>query len=228
MKIISDIRLFTSSETENHVGFGSKSLNIAVRRAVMKLREHRFSLGEFDHLYLNFTVCRPAGTIKLIDQTDRYHPWYRYCDIGLSQGEYDRLEMDDGADYVLRKIEDALLNLFCPEESAVKIVKESISEAKKGSEMLMRFKEKKFSKGIAAIYLRLLDNGNYFPLLCVYDLRGSEIFRADLPETMDLGIVGEIRASGKKVTINPRKNVITRLLELEPISFEFPFDTKLS
>ena len=83
---------------ENIIAFASKSLNIAVHRVIMKLREQNFSLGEFDHLYLNSTVCRPAGTIELIDEIDRYHPWYRYCDIGLSQCEYDRLEIDDSTD----------------------------------------------------------------------------------------------------------------------------------
>ena len=221
MKIISDIRLYKSSKTDNHVGFASKSLNIAIHRVVMKLREKCFSLGEFDHLYLNFTVCRPAGTIELIDEIDRYHPWYRYCDIGLSQHEYDRLEIDDNTDYMYSKIETVLLSLFCSGEAIDKVVKKSIAEAKAGPEMLMHFKEKKSAKGIATIYLRLLENGKYFPLLCVTDLEGTEIFRTDLPETIDLGIIGEIRLSSKKVTINPRKNAFTK--DLEPLSFELKF-----
>ena len=146
MKIIGDIRLYKSSKAYNHVSFTNKSLNIAAHRVAMKLREQRFSLGEFDHLYLNFTVCRSAGTIELIDEIDRYHPWYRYCDIGLSQPEYDRLEIDGNTDYVYGKIETVLLNLFCSGEAADKIVKKAIDEAKAGPEMLMRFKEKRLKK----------------------------------------------------------------------------------
>ena len=216
MKRISDIRLYKSSEKENHIGFASKSLNIAVRRVTMKLREQNFSLGEFDHLYLNFTTCRPEGTIELIDIVDPYHPWYRYCDIGVSQGEYEELGTNDCTDYVYAKIEDVLVSLFGSEE----VVKKSISEAEKGPEMLMRFKEKKSTKGIATIYLRLLENGKYLPLLCVTNLDGDEVFRADLPETIDLNIIGEIQLSSKKVTVKPRKNSPAMAQGLEPISFE--------
>lgn len=217
MKIISDIRLYKSSETENHVSFASKSLNLAVRRVAMKLREQQFSLGAFDHLYLNFTVCQPVGTITLIDEADPYHPWYRYCDIGVSLDEYRMFVTDDCTEFVYEKIEAVLLDKFCSGEAANKTVKDAITEAKKGPEMLMLFKEKKSAKNSASIYLRLLDNGNYRPLLCVNDLDGKEILRADLPETVDLGIIGSIQLSSKKVTINPRNNAFTK--NLQPITF---------
>lgn len=217
MKIISDIRLYKSSETENHIGFASKSLNIAVRRLVMKLREQGFSLGTFDHLYLNFTVLRPEGTIELIDEIDRYHPWYRYCDIGVSQCEYDKLGAGECIDYIYAKIEAVFLKLFDFGDLTAEIVQRSIAEAKKGAKMLMRFKEKKSAKSIATIYLRLLENGRYCPLLCVNDLDGKEILCTDLPETIDLSSIGEIQLSSKKVTVKPRKNAFTK--DMEPISF---------
>ena len=84
--------------------------------------------------------------------------------------------------------------------------------------MLMCFKKKKIAKGTANVYLRLLDNGNYLPILCVTDSSENEVFRIDLPETIDLNIIGEIQLSSKKVTIKPRRNVFAK--ELQPISFE--------
>ena len=50
------------------------------------------------------------------------------------------------------------------------------------------------------------------------DIDGNEIFSANLPETIDLNIIGEIQLSSKKVTVKPRKNAFTK--GLEPISFE--------
>ena len=111
-------------------------------------------------------------------------------------------------------METVLVGLFGSEE----VVRKSIAEAKKGAEMLMRFKEKKAAKGIATIYLRLLENGKYLPLLCVTNLNGDEVFHADLPETIDLNIIGEIQLSSKKVTVKPRKNALSK--GLEPISFD--------
>lgn len=124
MKIISDIRLYKSSETEIHSGLSNKPLNITVHRVVMKLREYGFLLGEYDHLYINFTTLKPEGTIELIDTTDSYHPWYRYCDIGVSQTEYSNLE---NTDFVLSKIKLALFNL----SDAQNIIEKAFEEAKK-------------------------------------------------------------------------------------------------
>lgn len=81
MKTISDIRLY-----KNHTAFGNKMLNAAIHRIVMKLREQHFSLEDFDHLYINFTTCDEEGSIRPSDQVDRYHPWYRNCDVGISTG----------------------------------------------------------------------------------------------------------------------------------------------
>lgn len=211
MKVISDIRLYKSSEKYTHSEISNKSLNLSARRVVMKLREYGFSLGEYDHLYFNFTTLKPTGSIELVDTVDRYHPWYRYCDIGLTQNEYNNLE---NADFLFDKIKFVLRSLF----DAQDVIETAFSEAQKGCEMLMRYKEKKSPRGTATVYLRLLDNGKYFPLLCVADALENEIFKADLPETLDLNTIGEIQLSTKKVTVKPRKNAFTK--ELQPISFD--------
>ncbi|MBQ7089651.1 MAG: hypothetical protein IJN82_00875 [Clostridia bacterium] len=211
MKIISDIRLYKSTELNTHTDIGNKEINIAVKRVVMKLREYNFSLGEFDHLYLNFTICKPKGTFELIDEVDSYHPWYRYCNIGVTQSEYENLTIQ----LVYEKISLVFVNLF---NIAEDVIQDAITEAQKGSEMQMFFKEKKSAKATATIFLRLLDSGKYFPLLRVTDLDGQDLLCKDLPETFDLNSIGEIQLSTKKVTIKPRKNAFT--MNLKPISFE--------
>ena len=70
MKTISDIRLFRSTvpNTDGNpqpLSIGSRQLNLVLHRIVMKLREQNFSLGEFDHLYLNFTTQLAAGAFPL-------------------------------------------------------------------------------------------------------------------------------------------------------------------
>ena len=210
MKIISDIRLYKSTEPNSHTDIGNKEINIAVQRVVMKLREYGFSLGEFDHLYLNFTTTKPKETFELIDKADPYHPWYRYCNIGVTQSEYENLTVQ----FVYETISLVLVNLF---KASKNVIQNAIKEAQKGSEMRMLLREKKSTKATATIYLRLLDSGKYFPLLCVSDLDGHELLRKDLPETIDLNIIGEIQLSSKKVTIKPRKNTFT--VDLKPITF---------
>ena len=217
MKIISDIRLYKSSDVDKYVGFTNKSLNIVVRRVVMKLREQKFSLGEFDHLYVNFTTCIPEDKIELVDKIDSYHPWYRYCNIGVNKQDYEKLNTD--TDYIFEKLKLILMSIFSSNENTEKIINTAFLEAQKGEKMLMLFKEKKTEKVKATIYLRFLDSGKYLPLLCVVDSNNNELLRKNLPETLDFDILGEIQLSSKKVAVKPRKNALAT--ELKPISFEF-------
>ena len=214
MKVISDIRLYKSEEVDKYGEFENRLLNIKLHRVVMKLREQGFSLGEFDHLYMNFTTTIPNGKVELSDKIDRYHPWFRYCNVGVSQSDYNKLENDA---FVYERIKFALLKLV-DSQNNIDIIEHSFAEAQKGSEMLMLFKVKRSAKGVAKIYLRLLDNGNYLPLLSVADNNGKEIIKAELPETTDLNIIGELNLSSKNVTVKPRKNTFSK--HLQPISFD--------
>ncbi|GIN73756.1 hypothetical protein J14TS2_42310 [Bacillus sp. J14TS2] len=226
MKIIKDFRAF-KSEVENSDGnshpssFQDKTFHIILRRLAMKLNEADFSLGEFDHLYINFSTCLNEGLIRPANRKiDRYHPWYRYYDIGVSQKLYDDLGENDCTAFAIDGVKQILLNFFATDESSKKLVNESVEKVMtEGAEMLVRYKEKQAAKTKATVYLRLLDNGYYSPLLCVYDLENNEILREDLPATLETSLIGNIQLSSRRVTVKPKKNVLTQ--DLNPISFEF-------
>jgi len=219
-KIIADIRLFHSI-VENTDGnslphsFGDKKLNVILHRIVMKLREQGFSLGDFDHLYLNFTPCVPESEIRPATRSvDREFSWFRYYDVGVSEGFADKQNFGE----IFALIKRALLEYF--PHNAPKTVETAFATAlSEGENMLMRFKEKKAAKTNAVVFLRYLDTGEYLPLLCVYDADGKEILRRDLPASSELLQIGEIALSAKKVTVKPRKNVFAK--GLSPITFEF-------
>ena len=100
MTVISDIRIYRCT-VENVTGvtpegFASKELNAVATRICMKLRENRFSMGDFDHLYINLSTRLPLGEVRPANkEPDRYHPWYRYYDVGISRSLYDSLETPD-------------------------------------------------------------------------------------------------------------------------------------
>lgn len=215
MKIISDIRIFKDI---NHKSFENKKMNLSAHRVAMKLREKAFSLGEYDHLYLCFSSDKPEGSVLLDEKADSYFPWFRNVLIGIAAEELLAMEKAEEPSLLLRQIENVLIRLFGSDSAAEKIIRDAIEEANKGAEMLMRFKEKKAAKGTAVIYLRLLDNAYYLPLLSVTNADGTEILRENLPKTLDLRNIGEILLSSKKVTVKPRKNAFTK--GLKPISFE--------
>lgn len=220
---ISDIRLYRSNipniDGNSHPSeFASKQLNVIVTRIVMKLRENGFSLGDYDHLYINFTTCLPSGDVEPAKRSvDTYHKWYRYYDVGVTNECYRNLESDSCAEFVIEQIKTVLVTCFSAETNCaiVPCIEEALN---KGENMLMLYKSKQTAKRKADIYLQKLDNGSYCPNLFVYDQEGTELLYSKLPCTLDLMSIGEIQLSNKKVVIKPRKNSLAS--QLEPITFD--------
>ena len=226
MTVIKDIRIYRSA-VDNIDGyphpcdFENRRLLCVIRRIVMKLREMKFALGDFDHLYINLTTCRVENGIALAKRSeDRYHNWYRYYDVEISQELFDVLDTNQSIQPVVEIVEQVLIKFFAKQEFDENHIRSCFSEAlSQGEKMLMKFKEKRSDSNHAVIYLRYMDNGQYFPLLRVYDMDDKLLLERDLPQTIELSAFGVIQLSKKKVTIKPRKNNIAGCLK--PMSFMF-------
>lgn len=224
-KPISDIRLY-KSETQNEYGgyitcsFTDKKLNALIKRVVMKLRENEFSLGEFDHLYINFTTCEMGEKMILSNEVDRYHPWFRYCDVQVDNDFFQKLGSYESWDGIIHWISTILSTCFISEEFDETRILSCVHQAvEQGEDMLMRFKERVSAKRKAVIFLRFLDSCKYYPLLRVYDTEDHLLFEKDLPEAVVLDYLGDIQVSAKRVTIKPRKNAFTK--QTSPLVFEY-------
>lgn len=225
-KIVSDIRIY-KSDISNIVGnvlpssINNKTLNVVLHRIMMKLRENEFSLGEFDHLYINFTTCLDKGFMMPAKRgRDPHHPWYRYYDIGVDETFYNELDFEKSIESIILLVKKLLLQYFATDEATQEIVESSIKDAVSQKEdMLMRYKVKETVNRKAVLYLRYLDSEDYYPLLCVYDVEGNELLKKDLSVSSDLNPYGIIGLSNKRVIIKPKKNVFST--ELKPISFNF-------
>ena len=186
----------------------------------MKLRENEFSLGEFDHLYINFTTCEMAEEMKLSHKVDRYHPWYRYCDVHIGNDLYQKLGSQEAQNDIILLIRNVLVTYFASdsfdESRIISCVQQAVEQ---GENMLMKFKEKVTTKRKAVVFLRFLDSCRFYPLLRVYDTEENLLFEKDLPEAVMLDYLGEIQVSTKRVTIKPRKNAFTE--QNEPLFFEY-------
>ena len=223
-KPISDIRLYKSEE-QNEYGYityslGDKKLNAVIKRVVMKLREQDFSLGEFDHLYINFTTCDMDEEVSLSNKVDRYHPWLRNCSVHIEKELYNKLGSAETRDEIIQWIGSVLLTFFASEDFDGTRILSCIHQAvEQGENMLMKFKEKAGSKRRAVVFLRFLDTCKLYPLLRVYDNEENILFEKDLPETVALDYLGDIQVSAKRVTIKPRKNAFTT--QSNPLVFEY-------
>ena len=224
-RIIADIRLFRSegrSESGHFdmVSFGDKRLIAIVKRIVMKLRSHGFSMGDFDHLYINFTRCELSALMELSQEVDRYYPWFRHCHVQVAREVYESLGTVDGHGHIFSIIGDVLTAFFARDDFDEARIRECIQGAVNGGEgMLMPLKEKATAKRCAVLYLRFLDSCRYAPLLRVYDGAGSLLLERDLPQMVTLDALGELQVGLKKVTVKPRKNALTE--GKKPIIIEY-------
>ena len=225
MKIIEDIRLYKSCIKNDHGhylldSFGGKKLNIIMSRIVMKLRESGFSLGEFDHLYIVFTVCELDKTYVLSDEVDKYHPWHRNCYVKINDEMYVDLSDEGRYDYIITVVRDILVTFFTTCDFSEEMIHDCIVEAvKQGDMMLVKFSEKITSKRRAYIYLRLTDEGMYYPLLMIYDSECNLLFRRNMPESLTLDRFGVIQLGLKKITINPRNNAFAK--DMKAIVYDY-------
>ena len=224
-KTIKDIRLYKSG-LQNEFGdsvttsFADKKLNAITQRVVMKLRESKFSFGEFDHLYINFIPSDIASEMCLSDDVDRYHRWYRSCFVPVERSLYDNLRSAESYDAIIRWISTVLVTYFSTEDFGEARILSCIQHAvEHGEDMLMKFKEKVSAKRKAVIFLRFLDTCKFYPLLRVYDAEDNLLFEKDLPQATMLDYLGDIQVSTKRVTIKPRKNTFTT--QYTPLVFEY-------
>ena len=224
MKKISDIRLFKSvlenvDRNDLPVGFTAKHLYVIMRRIVLKLRENNYSLGDFDHLFLNFTTCLEEGDIQPAKRSVGQGGWSRFYDVGVSQVQFQSLEAPAQADFIVDRLQETLLRYFSGDGQET-VIRDSIRQAvEQGEQMQMVYKTKESGEYKAVLSLRVLNSGEYFPLLCVYDGEGKLIVGRDLDRMRDLSALGEMRMAAGKVQIYPRKN--GKAKTFRPITVEY-------
>ena len=224
MKKISDIRIFKSTKPNVDraplpTGLASKQLFTIVRRIVLKLRENQFSMGDFDHLYLNFTTRAEEGEIQLAARTAHGgNNFFRFYDIGVSKEQFEILEEPDQIPFIIGKLEETMVRFF-GEDGQDEVIRESIRVAvEQGEEMQMVYKKKQAQGRTAVVSLRFLDSGEYFPLLSVYDKEDNLLLQKDLEPVRDLSTLGEIRLTGKRISIYPRQTAKAKTFR--PLTFE--------
>lgn len=209
MKIIKEIRIF-SSKIENIDGnslpseYGSKALNAKIMRIVMRLRENNFSLGDYDHLYINFTTCNVMNNISLAKRKiDTYHPWYRFYDVHVSENMLNSFDEE----FIIESIKQILKNNFSSKEFSKEKMDLLIADTLEKKDLFeMKYKEKENSKRKAIIYLKYSDNCLFIPIIRVFDLENKLVFEKELSETNSLDDFGTLIVTNSKVVIKPKKN----------------------
>ena len=232
MNLIKDIRLFESNEPNesgfslpSYMGklyaFDSTDCLEVIHRLMFLLRHKGFSLGEFDHLYLNFTTQLPHGEIIASNRIDRYHPWYRFADMGCDVQQFNGWESSQKCDFVIAAIRRAI-GLFVVGESAQMADDCFDLVLRYGAELAIPYKEKKGDPYTVRILVKITDDLDFIPIVRVLD--GETLIREVVlpPYSRNPFILqfGTISVGKKSVRITPRKSYDAEYYELKPIKIE--------
>ena len=232
MNLIKDIRLFESNEP-NEPGYGfpcyigklyafdSTECQEVIDRLMFLLRHMGFSLGEFDHLYLNFTTQLPHGELLTSNRIDRYHTWYRFVDAGCDMQTFNSWTLSQKNEFVISTIRRAI-GLFTDAEG-VKLVDDSFDAVLRyGAELAIPYKEKQGNPYTVRVLVKITDDLDFIPIVRIYD--GDTLVSETVlpPYSRDPFILqfGTITVGKKAVRITPRKSYEAEYYELKPIKIE--------
>ena len=231
MKLIKDIRLFESdvpnidgNATPYYMGklcqYDHMECLEVIQRLLFLLRHRGFGFASFDHLYVNFTPCVPHGEVRNVNRYNiREFSWYAYVDVGCDIDLFNSWTKDEKNAFVLEGIKNAAL-LKAPEEQT-QLFSDTFDEVlRAGEHLLLPYKKKENDNCTIEIFVRINDEGDFFPLVRVTDKAGTvkaEQALRSYGRDEFITQIGTITIGKSSVRITPRKNWDTDYYGLKPI-----------
>lgn len=218
LRAIKDIRLYESDEP-NETGYAlprqlgrllpaSPSFSYSAQRIARKLHELQFSIGEADHLYLNFTSCLDAGLIQVSGR----HPekWLLYMDVGIDEVVFKQQSVEAQELWIIDTIFSVLESL-CDnniQQEALLLGKEAWKTF--GREMKIHFKTKETLGYEVRVFYQIAPYEET-AVLCI-DYRNKKTgetrsFNCPLRFYEDAyALVDKIHVGKEHITISPKKS----------------------
>jgi hypothetical protein len=235
LKLISDIRYFESTKENSDGYFPSyignlfqidyKIFSIINTRFVLKLREKDFFLPDFDHIYVNFTTCLEEGKFELTKRLpDKYHPFYRFIDFGLSPHYFNKLSVREKNVILITSVANIISSLYCKDDNERNVVRNCVDEILESDENTkIIYKCKKNENFCVQIAVSILDNGLYSPNIRIYDnnqkLINEYIYNIPLRQDEFIYQFGSISIGKKSITIKPKNNSFSLLYQFKTIKY---------
>ncbi len=204
-KVIKEVRLFGESDGRPVFPIENKTINAVVWRIVLKLREWRYSMGRIDTLDVVFSSVLPIGVSDYSHDTGKFH-------IGVSEKDLCSLTEGNHTGFLFTALEKVFLKMFCVSEylfPAGFVVGRTLEDACAGEEMCACYLDVRTDEKDAALYVRVLDDCRFAPLLCIANLDGSGEKRWELPEVPDLSSLGRLKIGEGKVTVETENGEVS-------------------
>jgi len=166
------------------------------------------SLGEFDHLYVNYTSAIPEGTMVFSDRTPE--KWLRYIDYGVNFEILKSLNESELEKFVIGSTFECLDHLCNSNSEKNELIKRASNEVQNfGSEVELPVKAKNTKSYSVQVSYKLRPNGeaSYGLVKYINHKTGATFSKrfVDLKGPSDIfPLVGTISIKDEKILIKPR------------------------
>ncbi|MDH4318953.1 MAG: hypothetical protein OEV64_11220 [Desulfobulbaceae bacterium] len=217
-KTLVDIRYY-ASDKPNETGESLPSscsrffefpmlLNYWGARIAIILGSAGLSLGDFDHLYINYTNTISKGSLVFPERTPE--KWLRYIDYGVSFDDLKLLKESELEGFIIRSTFECLQHICNESKEKMEMIKSAAMDVEKyGTEIELPVKSKKTkSYSVVVSYkLRPQGEGSYGIVTHTNHKTGASFSKRfiDLKGPSDIfSLVGSITVKNNKIVIKPR------------------------
>ncbi len=203
-------------------GFDGMDLQDILQRLLFLLRHEGFSLGSFDHLYMNYTPSLPHGEVRLSKRSrDSYHPWYRYTDAGCDIAFFRSMTMEQQRQFLAEAIRKAV-HLHADEENRAVFDRCYEQVMALGPALEIPYKEKTGEHLRLTISTTISDEVDFLPIVRIFDLEGKLLLEEHLRRYGRDEFILQFRTItlGKKTArIDISKSMDARYYSIRPLKF---------
>jgi hypothetical protein len=193
-----------------------KACNYIGLRFALKAKEYSFSIGDYDHLYINLTPLLKDDESRLSERI--LEKWFRYIDYGYSVEKMNSLDDTKKLEELYRVTKESLIRHCCKtkcEKDLIRRLYKILLDNKADTDIDYR---KVVRKNIVVYFIiNLLDDGKinlYFRVL-----NGEKIFISCVNNIFELHyLLGDVRIKKDKMTIIPRKNKLSEMYAFDIIN----------
>ena len=224
MDLIRDIRLFEKLEPDvsgtslpsymrGLYGFDDMDMQDIIQRLLFSLRHEGFTLGSFDHLYMNYTPSLPHGEVRLNQRgRDPYFPWYRFTDAGCDIDIFRAMSMEEQRRFLSETIRKAVR--LHADEANIAIFDRCYERVMElGADLEIPYKEKTGEHLRITVSTTIDDETQYHPIVRIFDKEDKLLLEEQLKSCgreSFLAQFGTITLGKRTVRIEPRKSDFLR------------------
>jgi hypothetical protein len=123
-----------------------------------KLNELEFVSGEYDHIYINYSICIEEN--KIIVSTRKPEKWIQYIDYGIKLNNLEKLNDKEKINFLINTTFMSLFELYKNNNEKMVILNNVKQQAEKEGDLLkIKYKTKETKKWSINIFYQICPNG---------------------------------------------------------------------